>query len=209
MIYLTNCNMFSQWYTWQIVTCSRHDIPDKQVYHGENKLQFVRYIMARTSYNLSGISWREQVTICQVYHGENKLQFVRYIMARTSYNYNWQIVTCSRHDLPDKLYLVLAMIYLTNCNLFSPWYTWQNVTCSRHDNKFQFVRYIMARTSYNLSGISWREQATICQVYHGESKLLFVRYIMAGTSYNLSGISSPWYTWQIVTCSRHDLPDKL
>jgi hypothetical protein len=70
MIYLTNCSLFSPWYTWQIVTCSRHDIPDK----------------LWSSYNLSGISWREQVTICQVYHGENKLQFVRYIMARTSYN---------------------------------------------------------------------------------------------------------------------------
>jgi hypothetical protein len=45
------------------------------VYHGENKLHFVRYIIARTSYILSAISWREQVTFCQPYHGENKLHF--------------------------------------------------------------------------------------------------------------------------------------
>jgi hypothetical protein len=41
--------------------------------------------MARTSYILSAISWREQVTFCQLYHGENKLHFVSYIMTRTSY----------------------------------------------------------------------------------------------------------------------------
>jgi hypothetical protein len=59
-----------------------------QLYHGENKLQFFSYIMARTSYKFSAISWREQVTIFQLYHGENKLQFFSYIMARTSYNFS-------------------------------------------------------------------------------------------------------------------------
>ena len=54
-----------------------------QVYDGENKLQFVKYIMARTSYNLSGISCREQVTICQVYDGEQKLHFDEIIMMST------------------------------------------------------------------------------------------------------------------------------
>ena len=46
-----------------------------QLYHGENKLQFVSYIMVRTSYNLSAISWREQVTFFQLYYGENKYIF--------------------------------------------------------------------------------------------------------------------------------------
>ena len=58
-----------------------------QLYHGENKLQFFSYIMARTSYNCSVISWPEQITIFQLYHGENKLQFFSYIIARTSYNF--------------------------------------------------------------------------------------------------------------------------
>jgi hypothetical protein len=52
----------------------------------------------------------------------------------------------------------------------------------------------MARTSHNLSGISWRKHVTICQVYHDLTKC---------------NLFSPWYTWQNVTCSRHDIPDKL
>ena len=34
-------------------------------------------IMARTIYNLSAISWREQFTIFQQYHGENNLHFYK------------------------------------------------------------------------------------------------------------------------------------
>ena len=53
-----------------------------QLYHGENKLQFFSSIMARTSYNFSAISWREQVTIFQLYHGENKLHFLAHLAFR-------------------------------------------------------------------------------------------------------------------------------
>ena len=89
----------------------------------------VSYIIARTSYILSAISWREQVTFCQLYHGENKLQFVSYIMARTS--------------------CILSAIswreQVTFCQLY------------HGENNLHFVSSIMATTSYILSAISWRE----------------------------------------------------
>ena len=49
----------------------------------------------------------------------------------------------------------------------------------------------MARTSYNFLAISWREQVTIFQLYHGENKLQFFSYIMTRTSYNFLAISWP------------------
>jgi hypothetical protein len=69
--------------------------------------------MARTSYYLSATSWREQVTICQQHHGEKKLLFVSNIMAKTSYY-------LSATSLREQVTIFLAMMLLTNSNLFSP-----------------------------------------------------------------------------------------
>jgi hypothetical protein len=67
LYYGENKYIFSAISWWEQVTIC-------QLYHGENKLQFVSYIMARTSYIFSAILWREQV------------HFFCYIMVRTSYN---------------------------------------------------------------------------------------------------------------------------
>jgi hypothetical protein len=79
--------------------------------------------MARTSYNFSAISWREQVTIFQLYHGENKLQFLSYIMARTSYNFSaisWreQVTIFQLYHGENKLHF-LAHLAFRPCELLS------------------------------------------------------------------------------------------
>jgi hypothetical protein len=60
----------------------------------------------------------------------------------------------------------------------------------------------MVRTRYNVSAISWWEQDTMFQLYHGENKIQCFSYINCI-------LFSPWYSWNIVSCSHHDRAETL